>query len=511
MKNKIIILTAFLLAFSLAGCSGSGNTSESSQNDSMPETSVSENIPDDNSGSSDDDLFYIPPVIEVNEDYFGKLDGISQKQISLIADKLPELSGEHQYIYITDLDSNGRPELILCEPDFIMYEVSENNDALIKTAALADDFPLLYPVTDRLMYIDFNGTKHYIWRSVRDESETSVRESDKDYVYENGQLSVRNLRSRVYERYEGVYKSYHNAEGEPDIPGYSKAIAELCFYSGYTLMQNSMGVLTHDDISSADSETMKQLLAELRGYFAVTAPTEKFQYTDLSGTWIRKGGFSSGSNYFHQTEGSTVKLTFHDDVYEISGTDALIGSPAPPAPVSFCIGGTISTSLWYASLSDNGTLKNAVVKLNSDGTLLLEGLISGQDGQNINTEWIFHKEGWEYKSDEQPLVQNTQPYSEAQSGHTVPSGQINQPPQPSAPVFSAETLAEKSLAYYEMKNSYRPEKASVSATDKEGIFSVHLYDEYEDYTTTYTWYTIDSATMTGTDDVTGEPVDLNIT
>lgn len=492
LKRKLIAASSFLLAFSLAGCDSRKNDTEKTDSTDISTPAVTEKY------AEEDDIIPASPVIASTEDFFGKLDESSKKQISLIALKLPELTGEHQYIYLTDLDGNGRSELILCEPDFVIYEVSENMDSLVQTAVRSSDIPVLYPVTDRLMFVDEGGKRHYIWRSIADESDSSVRESEKEYIYENGQLSERMLRSRVYDKYTGSYSSFSNAEGSADIQGYSNALSALCFNSGNRLQQSAMGVLNTEDIKNADSESLKQMLAELKGYFSVREPSGKYQYTDLNGTWIRKGGFSSGSSYFQESGDSTLKIVFHDNMYEISGNDSLV-PPSGASPVSFNLGGNINTSLWYASLTDNGILKNVTVTINSDATLIFEGQITDRNGQTVNAEWTFYKEGWEYPS-AQPVIQAI----EASAAESEAENPVS-PETPNTPVFSPEMIGEKALSYYENKNSYRPGKVEVFQTETEDIYSVHLYDEYNDYT----WYTISSATMTGTDNITGETVDLN--
>ncbi|MDO5150415.1 MAG: hypothetical protein Q4D76_13630 [Oscillospiraceae bacterium] len=401
-KNKTAILAAFLLALSFYGCDKK-NVNEETASEIFQEITETENE------ESTDESVPVSQVSEKTTDYFARLDEPLKNQITLISQKLPELIGEHSFVYLSDLDNNGRTELILSNPDFIIYEVSEDGKSLTQTAAISDDIPVLYPVTDKLMCTEESGRRHYIWRSLRDESDTVVTESEKEYIYENGQLSVRLLRSRQYNFFTGEYSTHTNSDGIIDYAGYASAVSSLYFNSGLNLQQMSIGVLTADDIKNSDEEMLKQFLAELRGYFSVSAPSGKYQYPDLNGIWNRRGGFSSGSDFFNDSTENSFRLSIHDNVYDLTGYDQATGNiQYENIPVSFCAGNSYDNSLWYAELADNGLIKNAKLHLNNDGVLLFEANISSQNGSDIRIEWTFEKEGWEYES-AQPVPEESQP------------------------------------------------------------------------------------------------------
>lgn len=383
--NIILASVSVLLALSLASCSDNGGQAENT-----PEVTdaAAGNSNDEVSEEVSEEAVPHEKVYEHTEDFFGRLDDDSKRQVELIASKIPELKGESSYIFVSDLDGNGRSELILTDPGFRIYEVSEGRDSLAQTVNKDSDYPSLYPVTDKLMCTDENGKRHYIWRSVKEEEQNTIRESEKEYIYENGTLTERMLRSRLYEKFSSVYTAYYNSSGESDRAGYARAVSDLMFRNGYKLTQSSIGVLTAGDIVNTDSESLKQLIAELKGFFKVTDPKGKYQYTDLEGKWIRTGGFSAGNNYFQASDNSGLALVISGDSYQLTGS-----LQSDTSPLCFCLGGTTTTSMWYASLTENNIVKDASVRLENDGKLILEGTVLNSDGAAVNAEWSFMREG----------------------------------------------------------------------------------------------------------------------
>ena len=383
-NNLALAAVSLILALSLASCSDNGDNTASTP--ASTDTAI-KNSTDEVSDDISEDIPH-EKVYEHTEDFYGRLDDDSRRQVDLITSKIPELKGDSSYIFISDLDGNGRSELIITDPGFRIYEVSEDRSTLTQTVSKDSDYPSLYPVTDKLMCTDGNGTRHYIWRSVKEEEQNKIRESEKEYIYENGTLSERMLRSRIYEKFSSVYTAYYNGNGESDRAGYARAISDLMFRNGYKLTQSSIGVLTSGDIESIDSESLKQLIAELKGFFRVTDPKEKYQYTDLEGKWIRTGGFSAGNNYFQTSDNSQLALVISGDSYQLTGS-----LQSDTSPLCFCLGGTTTTSLWYASLTENNIVKDASVRLENNGTLTLEGTVLNSDGASVNAEWNFMREG----------------------------------------------------------------------------------------------------------------------
>ncbi|MBR6924189.1 MAG: hypothetical protein IKH50_06600, partial [Oscillospiraceae bacterium] len=383
--NIILASVSVLLALSLSSCSDNGGQAE---NTPAVTDAAAGNSNDEVSEEVSEEAVPHEKVYEHTEDFFGRLDDDSKRQVELIASKIPELKGESSYIFVSDLDGNGRSELILTDPGFRIYEVSEGRDSLAQTVNKDSDYPSLYPVTDKLMCTDENGKRHYIWRSVKEEEQNTIRESEKEYIYENGTLTERMLRSRLYEKFSSVYTAYYNSSGESDRAGYARAVSDLMFRNGYKLTQSSIGVLTAGDIVNTDSESLKQLIAELKGFFKVTDPKGKYQYTDLEGKWIRTGGFSAGNNYFQASDNSGLALVISSDSYQLTGS-----LQSDTSPLCFCLGGTTTTSMWYASLTENNIVKDASVRLENDGKLILEGTVLNSDGAAVNAEWSFMREG----------------------------------------------------------------------------------------------------------------------
>lgn len=73
--------------------------------------------------------------------------------------------------------------------------------------------------------------------------------------------------------------------------------------------------------------------------------------------------------------------------------------------------------------------------------------------------------------------------------------------------LSDEDLAELALWYYEAQYDYKPGSAGVQ-DNGDGTVSIQLYDNLDDHNSTCAWYTIDRLTLQGTDDNTGETIDL---
>lgn len=74
--------------------------------------------------------------------------------------------------------------------------------------------------------------------------------------------------------------------------------------------------------------------------------------------------------------------------------------------------------------------------------------------------------------------------------------------------FTNEELEYVALAYYGAQTGYYPQFAGVKSND-DGTASIQLYDLVEDHNSTSAWYTIDRVTLAGTDDLTGEAVDMS--
>ena len=68
----------------------------------------------------------------------------------------------------------------------------------------------------------------------------------------------------------------------------------------------------------------------------------------------------------------------------------------------------------------------------------------------------------------------------------------------------AQTLA---LSFYQAQTGYTPQYAAVQ-NNADGTLTIQLYDEVDGHNSTSAWYTVDRVTLVGTDDMTGETVDL---
>ena len=73
--------------------------------------------------------------------------------------------------------------------------------------------------------------------------------------------------------------------------------------------------------------------------------------------------------------------------------------------------------------------------------------------------------------------------------------------------MSEEELSELARLYYEEKYGVNLIVLADGRTE-DGVV-LHLYEDMGTHTATYAWYVIDPVTLTGYDEMTGEPVDLN--
>ena len=73
--------------------------------------------------------------------------------------------------------------------------------------------------------------------------------------------------------------------------------------------------------------------------------------------------------------------------------------------------------------------------------------------------------------------------------------------------YTNQELQYIALAYYGAQTGYYPQHSGVQAND-DGTASIQLYDIMEDHNSTSAWYTIDRVTLTGTDDISGDTVDM---
>lgn len=74
--------------------------------------------------------------------------------------------------------------------------------------------------------------------------------------------------------------------------------------------------------------------------------------------------------------------------------------------------------------------------------------------------------------------------------------------------YPNEDLKTMALEYYATKTGYTPQSAAAQ-NNPDGTVTIQLYDNLEDHNSTSAWYTIDPVTLIGTDDMTGETIDLN--
>lgn len=73
--------------------------------------------------------------------------------------------------------------------------------------------------------------------------------------------------------------------------------------------------------------------------------------------------------------------------------------------------------------------------------------------------------------------------------------------------YTNQELQYIALAYYQAQSGYTPQYSGVLTND-DGTASIQLYDETDGHNSTSAWYTIDRVTLTGTDDISGETVDM---
>ena len=76
------------------------------------------------------------------------------------------------------------------------------------------------------------------------------------------------------------------------------------------------------------------------------------------------------------------------------------------------------------------------------------------------------------------------------------------------PEVTDEVLLQAAIDYYESATGHPyPGIAEIDSVSEDGIL-IHLYEDMETHTATAAWFLIDPATYRGTDDITGEEIDL---
>ncbi len=85
----------------------------------------------------------------------------------------------------------------------------------------------------------------------------------------------------------------------------------------------------------------------------------------------------------------------------------------------------------------------------------------------------------------------------------------NLSPDPDALVFYSNIeLCDMALNYYTANNDYTPSGVA-AVTNPDGTVTIQLYDNLGDHNSTAAWYTVDRFTAKGTDDNSGETIQLS--
>jgi len=74
--------------------------------------------------------------------------------------------------------------------------------------------------------------------------------------------------------------------------------------------------------------------------------------------------------------------------------------------------------------------------------------------------------------------------------------------------YTNEELQYIALAYYQANNGYTPHYSGIQ-TDPDGTATIQLYDQADDHNSTAAWYTVDRVTLKGTDNISGENIDMS--
>lgn len=74
--------------------------------------------------------------------------------------------------------------------------------------------------------------------------------------------------------------------------------------------------------------------------------------------------------------------------------------------------------------------------------------------------------------------------------------------------YTNEELMTLALEYYQAQTGYAPSNAGVQ-NNPDGTASIQLYDSLGDHNSTSAWYTVDRVTGEGTDDMTGESINIS--
>ena len=319
-----------------------------------------------------------------------------EQQIAQMAHQLPDLLAEQtaqpSNVFVTDLDENGKLELILSDPGFAMYEFSAEDAPLAPVAEYTaeDAFcPELYTNGSYSGIEAADGTRGIVWMNYA-YSENTVEKRENIYTLADGQLTCETVRSSVYD-YVGNEMTACSAAGEEcDYSTFAAAMAERA--DGKALFNLNLGGVYADDIAGASEEAVAERLGAAWADYGTVDTSACPSYTELQGSWKLTSGEVDGGE-FEVEEGDGARLTFHDGLvdledYRADGVTVL----SEDLPLSLCVGSTYGNDLWYADLPDTQDLRYITLTLMNDGRLFFSAQIMYSEADYGSIGWYFEKE-----------------------------------------------------------------------------------------------------------------------
>lgn len=321
-----------------------------------------------------------------------------EEQIDLIVEKLPELLTGNPFLYLTDLDENGRLELILLEQNFSLYEVNESGDNLVHTVFIdgnSDNFPDVYSLVNKYIFTDREGIHHYIWGGSTYISSDVVRTYDNEYIYINGSMMCENLRSATYDSSNGENTELIYSYGMDEMPyeEYANIFKDMYESGDYIMQVATIDCRQFSNDLLENKKTTKHILMDLWNTFQIKDADLPYFYNDLDGSYILTGGSVEGCDFEIDPSEDAKHLIFHDGLIDFVDdgfpennryTQDMVGN--------LCIGSPLEFMPWELYLLENQVFRYGAICINEEGTVYFTAQFMYNDTDYDSVLWYFEKE-----------------------------------------------------------------------------------------------------------------------
>lgn len=315
----------------------------------------------------------------------------AEEQAAVIAEQYARLSDGKEMIFLTDLDGNGRMELILQDPDFAVYEISPAGTLELAGSYTAEEgVPMLLTNQPYLVLRDLQGINHYLI-SGYSSTDHSYREDVSDYMLDNGDLLRQYVCSSEYDYSTESESGYTAAGVETDRDAfylstweYTEAVKEE------TWVMNCCGSFV-EDLKDLSGSALQDALTQMWEKFSLEPVELPYWYDDLEGQWRLVAGEVEGCEFEVEGEGETY-LTFYGGYVDYEDYVPGLGNQIREnLPVSLCLGASYGNDLWYVDICDTDLLRYTTANINDDGRLCMMAQNIYSESDYASVVWYFEK------------------------------------------------------------------------------------------------------------------------